>query len=192
LIKITLYSFRIIEGEKLRKYIIVVMVLLCSVVFASGCVSDNKQNNVTKNYSQNNISFSYPGGWEIANTTAPNSLVAVADPNTVQNGSPSTLVLIQKPAVAKGTNVSTLYAANYASFFNNTYQQVSEGNVTVNGVNALENVYKTNTTGDQRQFQVEWLSENGTIYVILCIANTSDFKNQQSNFNLILDSFKAQ
>jgi hypothetical protein len=64
--------------------------------------------------------------------------------------------------------------------------------MTVNGVNVLENVYKTNTTGDQRQFQAEWLSKNGTIYVILCIANTSDFKNQQSNFNLILDSFKAQ
>ena len=168
------------------------MVLLCLVVFASGCISDNKQNNVTKTYSQNNISFSYPGGWEIANTTAPNAIVAVADPNTVQNGNPSTLVLIQKPTVAKGTNISTLYATNYASFFNNTYQRVSEGNVTVNGVNSLENVYRTNTTRDQRQFQAEWLSENGIIYVILCIANTSDFKNQQSNFNLILNSFKAQ
>jgi hypothetical protein len=168
------------------------MVLLCSVVLASGCISDNKQSNATKTYSQNNISFNYPGDWEIANTTSPNAVVAVADPNTVQNGSPTTFVLIQKPAVTKGSNITTLYAANYASFFNNTYQQVSEGNVTVNGVNTLENIYKTNTTGDQKQYQAEWLSENGTIYVMLCVANASDFENQQSNFNLILDSFKAQ
>jgi len=170
---------------------ILVMVLLCSIVFASGCISENKHSNTTKTYSQNNISFDYPGSWEIANTTSPNSVVAVADPSTVQNGNPTTFVLIQKPAVAKGTSIDTLYAANYASFFNNTYELVSEGNVTVNGVNALENIYKTNTTGIQKEYQAEWLSENGTAYVILCVSNVNDFKNQQSNFNLILDTFKA-
>jgi hypothetical protein len=163
-----------------------------SVVFASGCVSDNKQTNATKNYAQNNISFTYPGSWEIANTTSPNAIVAVADPNTVQSGSPTTLVLIQKPAVAKGADLNTVYSANYASFFNNSYQRVSEGNVTVNGVNALENIYKTNTTANPMQYRAVWVSENGNIYVILCIAKVSDFNNQQNNFNLILDSFKAQ
>ncbi len=167
------------------------MVLLCSVVFASGCISEPKHSNTTKTYSQNNISFNYPGSWEIANTTSPNAVVAVADPSTVQNGVPTTFVLIQKPAVAKGTNITTLYTANYASFFNNTYQLISEGNVTINNVNALENIYKTNKTGDKKTYQAEWLSENGTAYVILCVANSPDFENQQSNFNLILDSFTS-
>jgi len=176
----------------LRQYVILLLVILCSVVFASGCISENKNNNTPKTYSQNNVSFNYLGSWEIANTTSPNAVVAVADPNSVQNGTPTTFVLIQKPAVSKSTNIATLYATNYASFFNNTYQLVSEGNVTINGVNALENIYKTNTTGIQKDYQAEWLSENGTAYVILCVANTNDFKNQQSNFNLILNSFKAQ
>ena len=136
---------------------ILVMVLLCSVILVSGCISNNNQNNETKTYAQNNISFSYPGGWEIANTTSPNAIVAVADPTTVQSGTPTTLVLIQKSNVTEGSNLESVYAANYASFFNNTeYQQVSEGNITVNGVNALENIYKTNGTGDQRQYRAVW------------------------------------
>jgi hypothetical protein len=169
------------------------MVLLCSVVFISGCVSDNKNSNETQTYSQNNISFTYPGTWEIATATASDSIVAVGDPSTVQSGSPTTLVLIQKANATKGSNITSVYDSNYANFFNNTgYQRVSEGNITVNGATALENIYKTNSTGNQRQYRAVWLYENNTIYVILCIANTNDFQNQQTNFNLIINSFKAQ
>lgn len=166
--------------------------MLCSVVLVSGCVTDNKQNNETQTYSQNNISFNYPGGWATANPTAPNSIAAVADPNSVQSGSPTTVVLIQKPNATAGSNLSDVYASNYATFFNNTeYQRVSEGNITVNGANALENVYTTNST-NPKQYRAVWLDENGTIYVILCIANQSDYKDQQANFNLIINSFKVQ
>lgn len=167
------------------------MIMLFSVM-VSGCVTDNKQNNQTQAYSQNNISFNYPGGWATANTTAPNSIAAVADPNSVQSGSPTTVVLIQKPNATAGSNLSAVYASNYATFFNNTgYQRVSEGNITVNGSDALENVYTSNST-NPKQYRAVWLDENGTIYVILCIANENDFKNQQANFNLIINSFKAQ
>jgi hypothetical protein len=169
------------------------MVMLCLVVLASGCISNNKQTNTTKTYSQNNISFNYPGGWEIADATAPNVVVAVADPNTVENGSPTTLVVVQKPDVASGSDLNNVYSQNYAKFFNNTnYQRVSEGNITINGQNALENIYKTNSTVDPKQYRAIWLDENGTIFVILFSAKVSDFDNQQNNFNLILNSFKSQ
>jgi hypothetical protein len=167
--------------------------MLCSIVMVSGCVTDNKKTNETKTYSQNNITFNYPGEWQVANPTAPNSVVAVADPNSVQSGNPRTIVLIQKPNATAGTNISTVYAANYATFFNNTgYQRVSEGNITVNGSDALENVYTDNVTGNQRQYRAVWLNENGTIYVILCIAPVSDYSNEQTNFNFIINSFSAK
>ena len=116
--------------------------MLCSIVMVSGCVTDNKKTNETKTYSQNNITFNYPGEWQIANPTAPNSVVAVADRNSVQSGNPRTVVLIQKPNATAGTNITMFTCSNYATFFNNTgYQRVSEGNITVNGSDALENVY---------------------------------------------------
>jgi hypothetical protein len=177
----------------LRKYIAIVMVMLCAVVMVSGCVTDNKNTNETKTYSQNNVTFTYPGTWDIANPTAQNSVAAVADPNSVQSGNPTTTVLIQKPNATQGTNISSVYTSNYATFFNNTgYQQVSEGNVTVNGSDALENVYKDNSTTNPRQYRAVWLNENGTIYVILCIATVKDYANEQTNFNLIINSFTVK
>jgi hypothetical protein len=171
---------------------VLVIFLACSVVLASGCVSDNKSN-TTKTYAQNNISFTYPGSWEIVNATSPNAVVAVADPNSVQNGTPTTLVVIQKPDVAAGSDINTIYTSNYATFFNNTnYQRISDGNITVNGVNARENIYETNTTVNPIQYSAVWLNESGNIYVILSAVQVTDFENQTSNFNLILNSFKVQ
>jgi hypothetical protein len=171
---------------------VLVIFLACSVVLASGCVSDNKSN-TTKTYAQNNISFTYPGSWEIVNATSPNAVVAVADPNSVQNGTPTTLVVIQKPDVPAGSDINTVYTSNYATFFNNTnYQRISDGNITVNGVSARENIYETNTTVTPIQYSAVWLNESGSIYVILSAAQVTDFENQTSNFNLILNSFKVQ
>jgi hypothetical protein len=171
---------------------VLVIFLACSVVLASGCVSDNKSN-TTKTYAQNNISFTYPGSWEIVNATSPNAVVALADPNSVQNGTPTTLVVIQKPDVPAGSDINTVYTSNYATFFNNTnYQRISDGNITVNGVNARENIYETNTTVNPIQYSAVWLNESGNIYVILSAAQVTDFENQTSNFNLILNSFKVQ
>jgi hypothetical protein len=173
----------------LRNQVILVIVLLCFVVLASGCVSDNKQSNVTKNYNQNNVSFTYPGVWELASTTSPNAVVALADPNTIQNGSPTTLLVVQKPDVTKGSNLTDVYAANYKSFFNKTgYQEVSEGNLTINGGTALENIYKSDT-GDQKEYRAVWFSKNSNIYVFLFSAKSTDFQAQQDNFNLVINSF---
>jgi hypothetical protein len=176
----------------LRKYIVIVIFIACSVILSSGCVSNSKLTNTTKTYTQNNISFSYPGSWEIVNATSPNAVVAVADPNSIQNGTPTTLVVIQKPDVPNGSDINTVYSSNYANFFNNTnYQRISEGNITVNGVTARENIYETNST-DPIQYSAVWLNESGSIYVILSAAKASDFVSEQPKFNLILNSFKVQ
>jgi hypothetical protein len=176
----------------LRKYIFIVIFIAFLVLLSSGCVSNGKLTNTTKTYAQNNISFSYPGYWEIVNATSPNAIAAVADPNSIQNGTPATLVLIQKPDVPNGSDLNTVYNSNYANFFNNTnYIRLSDGNITVNGVTARENIYETNTT-DPIQYRAVWLNESGSIYVILSAAKASDFVNEQPKFNLILNSFKIQ
>ena len=176
----------------MRKYIVLVIFLVCSVVFASGCVT-NKSTNTTKTYAQDNISFTYPGSWEVVNATSQNAIVAVADLNSVQNGTPTTLVVIQKTDIPAGSDINTIYNSNYATFFNNTnYQRISDGNITVNGQNAPENVYETNTTVNPIQYSAVWLNESGSIYVILSAAPASNFNNETMNFNLILNSFKVQ
>ncbi|MCE7697558.1 MAG: hypothetical protein K8E24_001440 [Methanobacterium paludis] len=180
----------------MKKYPFLIIALLVFVVSASGCVSNQDQNqtNVTS-YSQNNVSFSYPGTWQVTNATSPNAVAAVADPKTVDSNTkvPTTFVVIQK-SNATGSDLQTVYNANYATFFNNTgNQRVSDGNITVSGSPAFENVYKTNSsTGKELEMRAVWLSQNNNIYVILCSALTSDFQKEQPDFDLIIDSFKAK
>lgn len=167
--------------------------MLCLVVLTSGCIN-NDENNKTKSYSGNGISFVYNGTWEIANTTSSNALVAVGDPVTVDaQHNPSTFVLIQKPNQTQGNDLQTLYNQNYAKLFNNTTnQRVSEANITVNNNKVMENVYITNSGGVQRQMRAVWLTQNGVIYVILCGTIPSNFDKEQKNFDLVINSFKAQ
>ncbi|NYB27510.1 MAG: hypothetical protein HVN34_09335 [Methanobacteriaceae archaeon] len=177
----------------MKKYpIFLVLVILTLVILASGCVTDDEANQ-TKSYSGNNVSFTYNGTWDIANTTAPNAVVAVGDPSTVDaRNNPSTFVLIQKPNDTEGKDLEAVYTENYAQLFNNTTnQRISEANITVNNNKAFENVYITNYGGYETQMRAVWVSQNGVIYVILCGTIPNNFEKEQSNFDLVINSFKV-
>ena len=106
---------------------------------------------------------------------------------------PYTFVLIQKPNETQGNNLELTYDQNYAKLFNNSSNQhVSEANITVNNNKALENIYLTNTSGMLMQMRAVWLTQNGVIYVILCGTIPANFEKEQKNFDLVINSFKAQ
>lgn len=177
--------------------IFLVLVILSLVILASGCIT-NEEADATKTYSANGISFTYNGTWDIANSTAPNTVVAVGDPATVDaQNNPSTFVLIQKPNGTEGKDLWAVYTENYVQLFNNTTnrnitnQRISEANITVNNNKAFENVYITNSSGVETQMRAVWISQNGAIYVILCGAAPNNFEKEQSNFDLVINSFKV-
>jgi hypothetical protein len=172
--------------------ILPLIVIMLMVVMVSGC-NTNQKTNQTNKYAANGVSFEYPSGWGVATATSPNAVAAVADPKTVTNGIPTTLVVIQKPDSSLGYDLQQAYNQNYARFFNNTgYQKVSEGNITVNNNRAYENTYTIDEDGVQKEFRAVWLTNNGGIYVILCSSLKANFTQEQSNFDLIINSFQAQ
>jgi hypothetical protein len=176
----------------MRKYLLLVFAVL-SVMIVSGCVSQQDKNE-TKSYNQNNISFNYPGTWALANATAPDAIVAVADPSTViaNTNSPTTQVVIQKSKLPKNSDLRTAYVDNYAKFFNNTGNfKVSEANITTSKLKAYENVYTSTAGGIEKQYRAVWIQKNGIIYIILCSAKKDAFQSQQGNFDLIINSFQA-
>lgn len=170
-----------------------VIIILSLIILTSGCVN-NDETNETKSFSGNGISFVYNGTWNTANTTASNAIVAVGDPTTVDaQNNPTTFVLIQKPNETVNNNLEETFIQNYAKLFNNTTnQRVSEANITINSNKALENVYITNSSGEQRQMRAVWFTQNGVIYVILCGTIPSKFEQEQGNFDLIINSFTVQ
>jgi hypothetical protein len=180
------------KGVRMRRYLILMFALL-AVVMASGCVTD--QGNETKTFTQNNITFQYPYSWAVVQTTSPDAVAAVADPSSVLSGtnSPTTQVVIQKPNITAGTNLTEAYDDNYANFFNNTgNQKISEANITTDKLTALENIYTSSSSGIEKQYRAVWLEKNSTIYVILCSSRKSDFESLQSKFDIIVNSFQAQ
>ena len=176
----------------MNKIIFPVILTILVVITVSGCVNEQK-NNQTNKYSQNGVSFDYPQNWRVANVSSPYAVAAVADPTTVQNGRPTTAVIIQKPPLIRGANLKLAYENNYANFFNQTgYKKISEANITLNGTKIYENVYTVNTAGLDKEYRVAWLSKKQKIYVILCSALKEDFDQEQSNFDLVINSFQAQ
>lgn len=177
----------------MRRYLLLMFTLL-AVVMASGCVTD-QDDNATKTFNQNNVTFQYPEDWVVVQTTSPNAVAAVADPNSVisNTNSPTTQVVIQKPNVTTATDLQEAYDENYATFFNNTgNQRVSEANITTDKLTAVENIYTSSSSGIEKQYRAVWLEKNSTIYVILCSSKKADFESLQSKFDIIINSFQAQ
>lgn len=167
------------------------MALLSLIVFISGCTGDSTQENDTKTYSQNGISFNYPATWSLANNVAPNTTVSVADPNSVnsQTGYANTVLTIQKINITSGSNLNSIYNENYAVLFNNTsYQRIFEGNTTINCETFYENRYYVNENGVQKEQRALWLQRDDNIYVILMSALAEDFEKEKPKFDLILNS----
>ncbi|EKQ52565.1 MAG: hypothetical protein B655_1732 [Methanobacterium sp. Maddingley MBC34] len=171
--------------------ILPLMAVTLMVVLVSGCVTDNKSNQ-TNNFSQNGVFFQYPASWGVASVSSPNGVAAVGDPNTVVNGNPTTSVVIQKPNATASSVLKTAYDENYAQFFNNTGKtKVSEAQLTLNGVQVYENVYTSSEEGLAKKYRAVWMQKGSTIYVILCSARVENYDAQQSNFDLVVNSFQV-
>lgn len=176
--------------KKILPLIMLAAILMFSLM-VSGCVT-NQNNNTTNKYAQNGVSFDFPGNWGVVTATSPNAVAAVADPATAVNGSPTTLVVIQKVNVTGSSDLKTVYDQNYAKFFNNTgYKKVSEADLIINNNKVYENVYTFNEGGVEKQYRAVWLSKNGQVYVILCSAKQADFQGQQTNFDMVINSFQV-
>ncbi len=182
----------------LKKYLLI-LILLSAVITASGCTdggnqTDNTTVNQTNTYSGDEFTFNYPKNWEQLSTNASNSIISFGDPKSADsNGIAQINVLVQKAVKPSGTTMQQYYNATYTQFASQNlgYQPISEGNITINGVTALENVYKINS-GISKQHRAVWIEKKNlpVIYIILCSAPVSDYNEQQENFDIIVNSFK--
>jgi len=162
-----------------------------AMVAVAGCTSQSNGENKNKIFTGDNITFEYPQSWVVAKSQANDTIVAVADPKSVnpQTGYAQTLVVIQKKSLEG--SLDYMYSQNYATLFNNSsYQRVSEGNITIGSMQALENTYIV-TEGDVKKKQMAiWIQRGEEVYVILCSALASDFDKEKPNFDIIINSFK--
>jgi Tfp pilus assembly protein FimT len=171
--------------------IIPLMVTIFMVVLVSGCITDDSTNE-TNTLSQNGVSFQYPLSWGVASVASPNGVAAVGDPQTASDGNPTTSVVIQTVNNTNNYDLKTAYDKNYATFFNNTGNtKVSEATFILNNAQAYEMVYSSADSGVSKKYRAVWVQRGSNIYVILCSARVEDYDAQQSNFDLVVNSFQA-
>ncbi len=174
----------------MKKYFLALLVISI-ITFTSGCTSSDDNTNTTKTLDQNNISFTYPATWVLGESEVNGTIAAVADPNSVnsQTGFAETVVTVEVKNLS-GT-MDAMYAQNYATLFNNSsYQRISEGNLTIGDIQALENVYTVDYNGVKKQQRAVWIEKDDQVYVILCSSLADQFEKEKNNFDMIVNSFK--
>ena len=176
----------------MKKYLLALLVLGL-VVSVSGCTTNSDENsNATKTLSQNNVSFTYPATWVLGNSKANDTVAAVADPKSLNaSGYAQTVVSVQRKNLT-GT-LDAMYQDNYNNLFNNTnYTRVSEGNLTLDNIQGMENVYTVKENGVEKTQRAIWVQRGKQVYVVLFTALSSQYDAQKQDFDLILNSLQIQ
>ncbi len=183
------------EVDKLKKYLLAIILLL-SIVLVSGCTTSGNQTSANasinvKSYSGDQFNFSYPATWQLIISQAQYSDTAVGDPNSADSsGNVKVNVEIQTVVKPSNETIQDYYNSTYAQFAAQKlgYKQLSDGTITVSGKTALENVYILSSLSKEQR--AVWVPDGNNIHIILCSAPISQYNDEQENFNIIINSFK--
>jgi hypothetical protein len=174
-----------------QKYILSAIIIIF-VILVSGCINTN-DNDETKTLNQNGITFNYPSNWTVAQSTDNDTIASVGNPTFIDNltGMGLVSVNIQKKLLPSSLNdyhkqVYDSFPSVYPSF-----KSLSSGNLTIGDYKTLEEIYTiTEDNGLVKEYKAIWIENKGYVYVILATAPKTDFENQNSDFDLIINSFK--
>lgn len=182
--------------DRFTKIFILIFLLLVIIPIYNGNITNANTVNA-KNYTDNGIFFEYPQNWQQLNQIeSPNALTAFGDPQSANQltGNINTLVIIQKASLPSGSTLKQVYDSNYAEIeaHDSSFKTISESLKRVDGTVAHVNTHTVNVNGVLKQEKAVWLEKNGNIYVILCGALPDTFDAQQTNFDMIINSFQVQ
>jgi hypothetical protein len=166
----------------MRKLVLILAILVITVAF-SGCTSNQTPPN-NKTYSTNGLSFSYPGNWEEMDKTPYQNFLG-------DNG--ELLVLVGNEAdsafgiakINRKNQINTLddlIAFYNSTLKNNSAEYISEGPMTIDGVQA----YEITVNSPQGYLLSVLFIKNNTCY--LAAFRSPD--NNQQTFDQILNSLK--
>lgn len=173
------------------------LTLACSLSGLFGLEGDS----TPKHFENDEISFDYQGGWRTFAELWPSyepshdvtldaeELVGVA----VSGFSRS--VRIERKELPLGATLKDVYEQTYKSSWISEYVKsytISEETTTVDGVTALEKVYKRPHGEPWYQMREVWLEKDGTVYILSCWALPDNFDEAQEEFRLIIGSFHVK
>ena len=177
-----------------NKYMGVTIGVLTFVILTSGCISiDNFMgsfiNSSTKTFSGYGVSFEYPSSWYVYpdNTTA-NNMIMVTKEVGFNNVQFQVQIMPNNGMSERGTvnQIKESYTPGWNKVTSNT--------LIIDNKTAYEDIYTVNDTHFSKLMRMSQiiLVKNNKTYLILLQAPDNEFDKEKSNFNVILESFKAQ
>ncbi len=170
---------------KLSNFLIINLSIF-AVIMISGCLT-------SQHYDENGISFDYPLNWKTGVIyDLPGAVVGVSESSQVD-------VKIYKKKIPTDSNLEIVYNDSVNNHTRQLdeycYQQISSKTITVDGVQAYENIFQIgcNSTQTRQKIREIWLEKNGYIYTISCaVIPTEDFPTKNPAFDTIINSFHVK
>ncbi|MBM4242168.1 MAG: hypothetical protein FJ150_11010 [Euryarchaeota archaeon] len=186
--------------------IVIVVFLALGLVFGPSMMNQITGNG-TKTYDNSSlgVSFDYPGNWEISTIERDfhdndTKYVYLGDPNDRINLTDEEKRSVCRQLYATGVSVNKeqssadwsyedemAVAAEVRASYSEDGYQVSQKNITIDGIPAHEQRYSDN---ESVQIDVDF-EKNGYLYSINFIGRIND-KNWESHYNMIINSFKIK
>jgi PsbP-like protein len=190
---------------------------LCTVLISGGAYFLLSAGQVTglsgiKHFDNSEFSFDYPGTWQPFDDFWPSAygvpykvvrdpaldaeqltgvLVPASSLMPPQRRVYWTSVRIETKVLPAGDSLQEVYKRTYSQGYPKS-DSISDRTLSVNGVTALEKIYRKPLGEPWYQVREVWLQKNGKIYIISCWAFPSSFEARQPAFNLIVDSFRVK
>ncbi len=174
----------------MKRYLYIITFLIF-IITASGCINNNGESQI-KHYSNGEISFDYPGTWNLTNGTGKSEIVSFSDSSKSFN------VTVSKISIPPGYSLKNNFQLNSAE--DNDFKLVSKRNYTINGMDAYEYYYKLNGTKEQNRKEI-WFEKNNQLYNIVYTGSGAELDiksdsglmlnsiNSGNTFNTLINSF---
>jgi hypothetical protein len=165
--------------------------------FSSGFISDSgsvtkvdMQGNV---YSGDGVSFNIPTSWQVVkfvDGTTTNINIVKNNSNTTQ----ITIAIAPNPKDLSNQNLIDSIK-NPVNEDDGNWEKISNSTISINGNTAYENTYNvTNSSQFEEPIIMKEINfiKNGYTYGLSFQAPTNEFNNEQTNFNITLNSFQVK
>lgn len=179
-----------------KYYIGLVLAVSIIVILFLGYMTTNLFGSVTKvdmvgnTYSGDGVSFNIPTNWEVYKVVDGTN----TNINIVKNNSNRTqITVVISPNPKDVSNEDLINEDQNPGNGDGNWEKISNSTTSINGITAYENTYRvTNSSMFNEPTTEEDIAfiKNGYSYTLIFLAPINEFNNEQTNFNITLNSFQ--
>ena len=148
----------------------------------------------TKAMTSNGISFNYSSSWGTSSQTQGSTKIIFVYSQSYKTGFVPQVIISAMPVPSGMTDEQAMESIKSATYPSGV-KILSKKLITLNGLKGYDTLYTVNNLGMYPEIveneEFDFVKNNKT-YVLDCIASVKNFKTEESNFDIIINSLKIQ